>query len=238
MKVKTIIFMKTQSVTCNLDIVRNVSFNWKNVINKIVITQHGDYSSNFETVLPQHIDWKLVQLYPSCQVLDLIKYVNNSKAPINIVFSFNKLKNIGISIFLEERNKILSRTSKLNSLSYSGPLIQTKKQLKNIKSIVRITQNIDSEKDQKKNCVNYPTEEYESYDHCDNTKVRNKIQNEFGLTPFWITDDYDSVTNLVHDSNGSISKILPYFYAGTFESQCKPPCLSSQVYPILHIGIL
>ena len=211
----------------------NVSFNWMDVLEEIYFTPFGNDYSDYETILPNDIGWKLVPLYPSCQIIDLMTYVNKSKniSPISIVFSFKTDKDLGISIFLEEKNKIHSRTSKHNSLSYIGPLIQNKdlSQARFVKSIIRISQTIDSQLDPKKKCVNYPTEEFETYNLCDEAEVRAKVQDELGVTPFWMTDDYETVTKLTYDSDDNIYSLLPFIYDGTFESQCPKPCLNSQV---------
>ena len=49
-------------------------------------------------------------------------YLKN-KTPSLIVFTFNVLKNLGVALFTDERNKATSRTHKFNRLTYSGPTI-------------------------------------------------------------------------------------------------------------------
>ena len=187
---------------------QNVSFNWMDVLKSIYFVEFGYLYSDYKVILPQAVDWNPVPLYPSCQVLDLMKYVNNTKAPINVIFIFNNVKNLGVSVYFEERNKIISRSSKKNSMAYRGPLIRNKnlEELRIFKYFISITQNIDSDKDTKKDCVNYPTEEFESFDHCDKSAIRSKMQNEFGVTPFWITDDFNNVTDIWYEDTGKLCK--------------------------------
>ena len=76
------------------------------------------------TVQGEHIRWKLAEQYPSCQNLDLNDYFYlKNKAPTFIVFTFNVLKNLGVALFTEEKNKAASRSLKFNRLTYSGPTI-------------------------------------------------------------------------------------------------------------------
>ena len=93
-------------------------------------------------------------------------------------------------------------------MAYRGPLMRNKnlEELRIFKYFISITQNIDSDKDPKKDCVNYPTEEFESFDHCDKSAIRSKIQKEFGVTPFWITDDFNNVTDIWYEDTGKLCK--------------------------------
>ena len=43
-------------------------------------------------------------------------------------------------------------------------------------------------------CVNYPTEEYESYADCDDHFVRRSLPP--GLRPFWAIDNISEATNI------------------------------------------
>ena len=54
-------------------------------------------------------------------------------------------------------------------------------------------------------CVNYPTEEYESYADCDDHFVRSFLPP--GLKPFWTVDNISEATNEYHVGYESISKM-------------------------------
>ena len=190
--------LRHDKYTLIVGLLRNISFNWSKVIARIYVTQVGRSYMNSKTILSNDIKWNSVPLYPSCQVLDILKYVNcTHSTPMNIAFNMNQLQSYGVSIFLEERNKVGWRTSQYNSLSYTGPLIHIKNLEKGrlLKTIVRFSQTIDSEKDPKKQCSNYPTEEYESYDQCDQSSASNIIYNDLNVVPFWIVGNSD-VTKL------------------------------------------
>ena len=58
------------------------------------------------------IRWKLAEQYPACQNLDIHDYIYlKNKSPSFIVFTFNVQKNLGVCLFIEERNKATSRSS-------------------------------------------------------------------------------------------------------------------------------
>ena len=76
------------------------------------------------TIMGKSIRWKLAEQYPACQNLDIHDYFHlEYKTPSFIVFTFNFLGNLGVSLFIEERNKATSRSQKFNRLTYSGPTI-------------------------------------------------------------------------------------------------------------------
>ena len=57
-----------------------------------------------------------------------------------------------------------------------------------------MSQNIKTEKDPESQCKNYPYENYLDYNDCDQTYLRNLLYNELKITPFWTTQDLNSVT--------------------------------------------
>ena len=81
-------------------------------------------NDKYITIMGKSIRWKLAEQYPACQNLDLHDYLYlKNKTPSYIVFTFNFLRNLGVSLFIEERNKATSRSHKFNRLTYSGPTI-------------------------------------------------------------------------------------------------------------------
>ena len=58
-----------------------------------------------------------------------------------------------------------------------------------------ISQIIDSEFDKKKNCKNYPNDNYKKFKDCDFDFVHEQVTKE-GLNPFWATKNYSTVTKL------------------------------------------
>ena len=50
-------------------------------------------------------------------------------------------------------------------------------------------------------CVNYPTEEYESYADCDDHFVRKSLPQ--GLQPFWAVDNISEANNFFYNDHYS-----------------------------------
>ena len=57
-------------------------------------------------------------------------------------------------------------------------------------------------------CVNYPTEEYESYADCDDQFVREFLPP--GLKPFWTVDNISEASNKFTLDCKSYSKLQPH----------------------------
>ena len=151
----------------------------------------------FETVYGENITWSLTQQYPSCQLLDVTKYFDFQKhTPIQIFIHLSKLDNIGVSIFLEESNKALSRRLKTNMLSYQGPTFQNN-DLSNpvdIQGIVKITQNINSEEEENKKCKNYPFNQSLTFKDCDEKYNMQLFKNKFNTMPFWVAETVEEIS--------------------------------------------
>ena len=64
-----------------------------------------------------------------------------------------------------------------------------------------ISQEEYSPEDPANPCVNYPTEEYESYADCDDHFVRSFLPH--GLKPFWTVDNISEATNVFRLGNES-----------------------------------
>ena len=92
------------------DILKSVSFNWTNILSKIQV-----YHTNEEwtIVSSNKINWAQGPEFPSCQTLDILQYFNfTAAAPRQIFFNFNKVENIGVSLYVEDRSKALRRPLK------------------------------------------------------------------------------------------------------------------------------
>ena len=63
-------------------------------------------------------------------------------------------------------------------------------------------------------CVNYPTEEYESYAECDDHFIRRFLPP--GLKPFWNVDNISEATDTFTLDYELYSKLVPYLGKGCF----------------------
>ena len=67
-----------------------------------------------KVVRSKDIRWSPAPEYPSCQTIDIANYFDlNTYSPKQIMFGFNKMKNIGVSLHIVERNKALKRPLKV-----------------------------------------------------------------------------------------------------------------------------
>lgn len=82
---------------------KNVSFSWTSIFKQIeMYTTDGQ-----NVVFPERlVAWRLFPIYPSCQSLDVAEFIDFEKfQPKQLQFQFYKIKNIGISLHIQERNK-------------------------------------------------------------------------------------------------------------------------------------
>ena len=119
--------------------------------------------------------------------------------PLSLFFYFKKIKNVAVDMHLEDKNFVVkNRKLKSSLFSYSGPKI-TFEDLNDVSSLhmaFSVVQKLDSDLDTTKKCTNYPNEMFESYEECDKKFVHEKMKQEFGIMPFWATDDLNEVTNM------------------------------------------
>ena len=139
--------------------------------------------------------------YPLCYTLDLNKHFvfNSSFAPQQIFMVISKAEHLGLTVFIEEKNKKIKRTLKSFQDFYSGPTIKIDdlNKTKYIDIAVKLSQTIYSDEDKRNPCANYPTEDYENFGECDRRYINNKIYNATGIQPFWTADSLDNVTKLM-----------------------------------------
>ena len=177
-----------------LDVVRNISIDWNYLVENILV-----YTTEKESyyVDGQDIVWDNVPQYPSCQTIDLMEYFDfDSYTPLEVLFYVAQVENFGITIHFEDRNTVLSRKLKSNMLAYSGPAFQNLDLFDPIKirGIFKFSQTINSEKDEAKNCKNYPNKAYKSYKECDLKYLHSLFRNYYKIMPVWVTGDHEKVT--------------------------------------------
>ena len=130
----------------------------------------------------KEITWNY-PLYPSCQSLDLLNYFDMyNSTPLQLFFDFKKLENIGISLFVKERNKALkSRPLKSSMLNYLGVELLNEDLNKTIylTTILTSTQTLDSEEEEDKKCKIYPYGGYQNFTECDENFVYEKMKNYY-----------------------------------------------------------
>ena len=132
---------------------------------------------------------------------------------------FRKVEGFGISLFVIDKSKKVSRTLKTEFQSYSGADIKlANTNISMIKKYV-LTFKQKHYSPEVSNCVDYPSEKYESYEECDKEFMKERTR-EIGVIPFWATDNFGEVTkNAKHIINPDI--ILWDLFDGSLESPCR-----------------
>ena len=69
-------------------------------------------------VSSKDIRWSHAPEYPSCQTIDISNYFDFNTGPLKMItFRFNRVNNLGVSLHIVERNKVLRRPLKVRCAS-------------------------------------------------------------------------------------------------------------------------
>ena len=124
-----------------------------------------------------------------------------SVRPITTAF----FKNLGDKIEL-----VQSRPSSYKAVSYGLSFAKT----------------IFNEKDLSKDCVNYPTKEFQSYWNCD-YKFINQYLSKYNLNPIWAKDPEKNITSLTKVNTSIPAWIYRNLAKGVTTSDCRMPCIET-----------
>ena len=126
-----------------------------------------------------------------------IRTLPPSPSPLKVlVFKCFVYTSLSVTVLMEERNKVTSRSLIYNKLMNAGS--STLNDLSRgafLRFFNTIAQNIDSEFNPQKICRNYPNKMYKSFKECDDKFVFEEVE-KIGLMPFWATNNYTMVTKL------------------------------------------
>ena len=179
------------------EILSNIAFDWTSILKIIKIKSNNNLRFNIPS---KNMNFSLeAPVFPACKSLDIAPILKNENiTPMEIAFEFYKIENVGLFLYIEDRNKDLKRPLKSAKLSYSGPSISNK----NLNSptrqslILSVSQSIDSPYDKGKNCRIYPHNGFASYGECDKDFVSKEYHKKYKLIPFWLTENMEEVTKL------------------------------------------
>ena len=176
-----------------------------------------------------------VNYFDNCLSVDFLKNnVIRAEGIANIfVFIFDETfsKFTSVEIVPVDRNLFTDRNLKNTRLFYFGPNIVMSKEAPYRSSddyILELKQDIFVEDDPSKNCVNFPTREFQSYNDCDKNFTITKLAEHYGpdLVPIWATLDLKTVTKK-HFVDWSYD--FGPLYDGTTKSDCPLPCKTTSV---------
>ena len=171
-----------------------------------------------------------VPQFPNCKTIDISDHFSEQDVPRQIFLRFKKVENLGIEIYLLDKNFASRRSLKSQLLAYNGPTISNPdlgRITKTDRIILKITQTKDAEEDDSKGCRVYPNKRFESFGDCDGHFVHENMKLE-GLMPFWATVNLKEVTSCRFynfNESGDYVNLLD----GTLESDCPTPCLRTKV---------
>ena len=129
-------------------------------------------------------------LIPNCRLVEL----NISNVPKSIKIDLTKTENVSFYMNIVEKNMALARRNQ-NSYAYNGPFLGIDNLYETSIVVIglRVKQSHYSDKDVKKNCVNYPTTRYKSFRECDEDFTNKEMQKK-GVMPFWATKGNNKVS--------------------------------------------
>ena len=154
-----------------------------------------DTDKDYKNMFGTNITWSLVSQYPSCQIINIQNFLNHLKSVKQILVYLGNIENLEVTLRFQDFNRNLKRSLKSNLLAYNGPTLTIKDpREREIRAIVKMSQEIHSAKDEDAGCTNYPNENYKDYNECDETNIRDRLIYYYNITPVWATEDLDSVT--------------------------------------------
>ena len=191
---KNILKIYTYTKHLTSEILDEVDLNWSDVVREVFVEGPPGQERKVE-----NITWSTLPLYPNCQTLDLLAnpYFDGSKPSKEVTFILPI--NTGLndfSIQIQERNKLLKkRRLKSSMLAYDGPqIIVGMNKSSSFQVSLKMSQFIYLETDTERDCRTYPNSDYDSYRDCDEDFISQELTRDFGLTPFWATDNLSEIT--------------------------------------------
>ena len=179
------------------EVLRQTSFDWNALIEKvrIITTKKEEYFVDGKDII-----WDHVPQYTSCQILDVSDYFDlDTHTPLQIFINIAKVEDFGVQFHFEDRNTGLKRKQKSNMLAYNGPKFHNYilDEPMKLRAIFKLFETIHSEDDEAKNCKNYPNQDAESYEECDQKFLYSQFKNLYKIMPIWVTDNFEQVTKLM-----------------------------------------
>ena len=117
-----------------------------------------------------------------------------------LFLQIGSLENHAVEIQLGGVTLDCRRNIREHSLQFNGDAIRLDRENVSRAYMVDISQRVFVEQDPANGC-----REYLSYEVCDDQFVRKLVP---GLTPVWMTEDFDQVSTQVFDENGTFGELL------------------------------
>ena len=173
---------------------KDVAFDWTEILDYV---RFRSIEHNWFKIKSSLINWSLIPQCPTCQTLDVTKYLDlKNNTPLYLKFAFKKVPNVSMTLLIEDKRKALSKRSlRSNIMDYEGAQIQLNlMKPMSLDYYLTISQMIDIETHSGKACKNYPSQDFKSYSDCDEEFVYDQMKHEYNLMPFWAAKKFDEVT--------------------------------------------
>ena len=176
------------------------------------------------------IAWPKVQKIHGCATFDPNEHFAMGEGG-ELFITVAKTYNLGMSVYIEDSMVTVSRTLKANSKAYTGAKLSLAdlSQTWTKKFLLSVSQSdLSQTSDRPQSCVHYPTKEYPTYRHCDDSFLSD-VCRSLNLTPFWATEDLSQVTSAT-SRPGKVTQLdLWNLFDGSRQSDCPLPCLATSV---------
>ena len=176
---------------------QNASFDWNKLFYGL---QVQTLNRKKVWILGKTVDWTVIPSeYPSCQDMDIKKYINLlNNTPEILIFSFMKIKNVGVSLKIVDQQKGLNRVLRSQSADFDSETMGmedlAETMIKRYFITFSITRNLETHSGI--SCKKYPSGSFSSYKDCDEKYVYDVMKNKYGIMPFWAASRLSEVTNL------------------------------------------
>ena len=85
---------------------------WENMFHSIIV-----WTTNNSGTVQTEYNFKSLPIYPMCQLIDLATFFDfHSYSVHEVLFKFNVVADTGLALFIEERNRKVSRALKARSI--------------------------------------------------------------------------------------------------------------------------
>ena len=104
-----------------IEILKEISFDWNDIIDQVQV--FSSLLNKYATVKGVDLDLGPVPSYPNCKKIDIQKHFPNLYAPTQIFINLEKIKNLGVDLYILDRHVASRRSFKSELLAYSGPTL-------------------------------------------------------------------------------------------------------------------
>ena len=171
----------------------------------------------------EHLKATRVNYPNNCRSLALKSFPALEGKRIQQLFlQIGSLENHAVEIQLGGVTLDCRRNIREHSLQSNGDAIRLDRENVSRAYMVDISQRVFVEQDPANGCRDYPNLEYLSYEECDDQFLRMLMS---GLTPVWMTEDFDQVSTQVFDENGTFGELLLTFFLNRYFHPSTSRCL-------------